>query len=92
MPNAVHETSAVTATVFAKTFQPDPPGAIISEEPERARGTPRSSHVTIVPRGRPSHLWYAYYLKHRERVTAARWLAMCLPTAGLSRTEKRKNT
>jgi C4-dicarboxylate-specific signal transduction histidine kinase len=33
MPNAVHETSAVTATVFAKTFQPDPPRAIISEEP-----------------------------------------------------------
>jgi hypothetical protein len=25
MPNAVDETSAVTATVFAKTFQPDPP-------------------------------------------------------------------
>ena len=33
MPNAVDETSAVTATVFAKTFQPDPPRAIISEEP-----------------------------------------------------------
>jgi C4-dicarboxylate-specific signal transduction histidine kinase len=33
MPNAVHKTSAVTATVFAKTFQPDPPRAIISEEP-----------------------------------------------------------
>ncbi len=32
MRNAVDETSAVTATVFAKTFQPDP--AIISEEPE----------------------------------------------------------
>ena len=34
MPNAEDETSAVTATVFAKTFQPDPPRAIISEEPE----------------------------------------------------------
>jgi C4-dicarboxylate-specific signal transduction histidine kinase len=33
MPNAVHETSAVTATVFATRSQPDPPGAIISEEP-----------------------------------------------------------
>jgi C4-dicarboxylate-specific signal transduction histidine kinase len=33
MPNAVDETSAVTATVFAKTFQPDPPRAIISQEP-----------------------------------------------------------
>jgi C4-dicarboxylate-specific signal transduction histidine kinase len=33
MPNPVDETSAVTATVFAKTFQPDPPRAIISEEP-----------------------------------------------------------
>ena len=33
MPNAVDETSAVTATVFAKTFQPDPSRAIISEEP-----------------------------------------------------------
>ena len=33
MPNAVDETSAVTATVFAKRFQPDPPRAIISEEP-----------------------------------------------------------
>ena len=33
MRNAVDETSAVTATVFAKTFQPDSPRAIISEEP-----------------------------------------------------------
>jgi C4-dicarboxylate-specific signal transduction histidine kinase len=33
MPNAVDETSAVTATVFAKTFQPDPPRAITSEQP-----------------------------------------------------------
>src|ERR1700674_2327125 len=33
MPNAVDEPSAVTATVFAKAFQPDPPRAIISEEP-----------------------------------------------------------
>jgi C4-dicarboxylate-specific signal transduction histidine kinase len=33
MPNAVDETRAVTATVFAKTFQPDPQRAIISEEP-----------------------------------------------------------
>ena len=32
MPNAEDETSAVTATVFAKTFQPDPPRVIISEE------------------------------------------------------------
>jgi C4-dicarboxylate-specific signal transduction histidine kinase len=32
MPNTVRETSAVTATVFATRFQPDPPGAI-SEEP-----------------------------------------------------------
>jgi C4-dicarboxylate-specific signal transduction histidine kinase len=31
MPNAVHEISAVTATVIATRFQPDPPGAIISE-------------------------------------------------------------
>jgi len=35
MPNAVDENSAVTATVFAKTFQPDPPHAIISQEPAR---------------------------------------------------------
>jgi C4-dicarboxylate-specific signal transduction histidine kinase len=33
MPNAVDETSAATATVFAKTFQADPPRAIISEDP-----------------------------------------------------------
>jgi hypothetical protein len=33
MPNTVDETSAVTTTVFATRFQPDPPGAIISEEP-----------------------------------------------------------
>jgi C4-dicarboxylate-specific signal transduction histidine kinase len=33
MPNAVHETSAVTATIFATRFQTDPRGAIISEEP-----------------------------------------------------------
>jgi C4-dicarboxylate-specific signal transduction histidine kinase len=35
MPNAVDETSAVTATVFAKTFQPDPPRTIIWDEPTR---------------------------------------------------------
>jgi C4-dicarboxylate-specific signal transduction histidine kinase len=34
MPNAEDETSAVTATVFAKRFQPDSPRAVISEEPE----------------------------------------------------------
>ena len=33
MPNAVDETSAVTATVFAKTFEPPPARAIISDEP-----------------------------------------------------------
>jgi C4-dicarboxylate-specific signal transduction histidine kinase len=33
MPNAVDETSDVTATVFAKTFHPDPPRAMISDEP-----------------------------------------------------------
>jgi C4-dicarboxylate-specific signal transduction histidine kinase len=40
MPNAVDETSAVTATVFATRLQPDPPRAIISEEPERAWTAP----------------------------------------------------
>ena len=40
MPNAVHETSAVTATAFAMRFQPDPPRAIISEEPEHAWTAP----------------------------------------------------
>jgi C4-dicarboxylate-specific signal transduction histidine kinase len=40
MPNAEDETSAVIATVFAKRFQPDPPRAIISEEPE-CDGEPR---------------------------------------------------
>src|ERR1700688_4402691 len=40
MPNAVDETSAVTATVLATRFQPDPPRAIISEEPERAWNAP----------------------------------------------------
>src|ERR1700721_4611181 len=33
MPNAVDETSAVTATVFAKTFQRAPPPPIIPGEP-----------------------------------------------------------
>ena len=33
MPNALDETSDVTATVFAKTFHPDSPRAIISDEP-----------------------------------------------------------
>jgi hypothetical protein len=46
MPNAVHETSAVTATVFATRFQPDPPGAIISEEPECAWNAPEEPRVT----------------------------------------------
>jgi hypothetical protein len=69
MPNAVDETSAVTETVFATRLQPDPPRAIISEEPERAWNAPE-----------------------QPACDAARWLAMCLPTAGLFRTEKRKNT
>ena len=50
MPNAVHETSAVTATVFAKTFQPDPLGAIISEEPECAWNAPEEPAGDSEPR------------------------------------------
>jgi C4-dicarboxylate-specific signal transduction histidine kinase len=50
MPNAVHETSAVTATVFATRFQPDPPGAIISEEPECAWNAPEEPACDSEPR------------------------------------------
>jgi hypothetical protein len=50
MPNAVHETSAVTATVFATRFQPDPPGAIISEEPECAWNAPEQPACDSEPR------------------------------------------
>jgi len=34
MPCAVHTTSAVTATAFAKSFHPNPPPDIIAAEPE----------------------------------------------------------
>jgi hypothetical protein len=54
MPNAVHETSAVTTTVFATRFQPDPPGAIISEEPECARRSPRVTASRAVTKLRRS--------------------------------------
>jgi C4-dicarboxylate-specific signal transduction histidine kinase len=50
MPNAVHETSAVTATLFATRFQPHPPGAIISEEPECAWNAPEEPACDIEPR------------------------------------------
>ena len=50
MPNAVDETSAVTATVFATRFQPDPPGAIISEEPECAWNAPEEPACDSEPR------------------------------------------
>ncbi|HEY6833288.1 MAG TPA: hypothetical protein VI251_12455 [Pseudolabrys sp.] len=50
MPNAVRETSAVTATVFARTYQPDPPRAIISEEPECAWNAPEEPACDSEPR------------------------------------------
>jgi C4-dicarboxylate-specific signal transduction histidine kinase len=50
MPKAVHATSAVTATVFAKRFQPDPPRAIISEEPECAWNAPEEPACDSEPR------------------------------------------
>jgi hypothetical protein len=36
MAYAVHATGAVTATAFAKRYNPNPPRAIISQEPEWA--------------------------------------------------------
>jgi C4-dicarboxylate-specific signal transduction histidine kinase len=50
MPNTVDETSAVTATVFAKRFQSDPPRAIISEEPEWAWNAPEEPACDSEPR------------------------------------------
>src|SRR5260370_41877091 len=50
MPKAIHATSAVTATVFAKRFQPDPPRAIISEEPESAWNAPEEPACDSEPR------------------------------------------
>ena len=50
MPNSVHESSVVTATVFAEGFQPDPPRAIISEEPECARNAPEETACDSEPR------------------------------------------
>ena len=50
MSNTVDETSAVTATVFAKRFQPDPPRAIISEEPECAWNAPEEPAGDSEPR------------------------------------------
>ena len=50
MPNAEDETSAVTATVFATRFQPDPPGAILSEEPECAWNAPEEPACDSEPR------------------------------------------
>jgi C4-dicarboxylate-specific signal transduction histidine kinase len=46
MPNAIDETSSVIATVF----QPDPPRAIISEEPECARNAPEQPACDSEPR------------------------------------------
>ena len=40
MPHAVHATSAVTATAFAKRFHPNPPPDIIAAQPERACSAP----------------------------------------------------
>jgi C4-dicarboxylate-specific signal transduction histidine kinase len=40
MPKAVHATSAVTATAFARRFHPNLPPDIIEEESERAWATP----------------------------------------------------
>ena len=50
MPNAVDETSAVTATVFATRLQPEPPRAIISEEPECAWNAPEEPACDSEPR------------------------------------------
>ena len=50
MPNAEDETSAVIATVFAKMFQPAPPRAIISEEPECAWNAPEEPACDSEPR------------------------------------------
>ena len=50
MPNAVREASAVTAAVFATRFQPDPPGAIIAEEPECAWSAPEQPAGDSEPR------------------------------------------
>jgi C4-dicarboxylate-specific signal transduction histidine kinase len=40
MPYAVHATSALTATAFAKSFHPNPPPDIIAAEPEWACSAP----------------------------------------------------
>src|SRR6202040_2504821 len=48
MPNAADETSTVTSTVF----QPDPPRAIISEEPECAWSAPEQPTRDSEPRCR----------------------------------------
>jgi C4-dicarboxylate-specific signal transduction histidine kinase len=48
MPNAADETSTVTSTVF----QPDPPRAIISEEPECAWSAPEQPARDSEPRCR----------------------------------------
>jgi C4-dicarboxylate-specific signal transduction histidine kinase len=50
MPNAVHETSANGATVFAKRFQPSPPRAIVSEETARALNAPEEPACDSEPR------------------------------------------
>jgi hypothetical protein len=50
MPNAEDETSAVTTAVFATRFQPDPPGAILSEEPECAWNAPEQPACDSEPR------------------------------------------
>jgi hypothetical protein len=47
MPNAIDETSFVTATVF----QPDPPRAITPEEPECAWNAPEQPACDSEPRG-----------------------------------------
>jgi hypothetical protein len=50
VPDAVHATSAVTATAFAKRFHPNPPPDIIAEEPEWAWSAPEQPASDSEPR------------------------------------------
>jgi len=50
MPCAVHGTSGVTATAFAKRFHPNPPSGFIAAEPEWARTAPEQPVSDSEPR------------------------------------------
>jgi C4-dicarboxylate-specific signal transduction histidine kinase len=66
MPNAVHETDAVTATASTKRHHPNPPPDIIAEEPECAWNAPEEPACDSEPR----------YHETQTELASANWVAI----------------